>query len=370
MLELKPRPLGSKVLGSSLDGSSSIDIDSKSLSASSSAFSHLAGGRQLASPPPLTPPVIRAAPPSAPWGRGRRMLTELAIADLVLVHATLLWLAGSALGPVPATACPCSSEASASAAAAAAATTTMTTTSAPSPAPVAVAKRVVVKNGTFACDLSVADFGAVGDGAADDTASLQAALDFAAGSPGGRGGLTVCMPAGLYATSATLVVGPGVSLRGDGLGANPTQPDLASGSVIGYCGGGFAVELRSAHLVSSCWEQKGRAALTTNAPVGLTCWELRFFQTSFADKARLEGLVVATTFGCADPSAALGGVLVNGSTGGGVESAVLREVLIFRFTGGSGLSLIAEKGAGMPQKTGRTHTLSRCGHGRSHTQGS
>lgn len=55
---------------------------------------------------------------------------------------------------------------------------------------------------------NVLDFGAVGDGVADDTAAIQAALDAAP---------SVYFPAGTYLTSATLVVNTGnQSLIGDG----------------------------------------------------------------------------------------------------------------------------------------------------------
>ena len=163
-----------------------------------------------------------------------------------------------------------------------------------------------MKNGT-SCDISVLDFGAIGDGVSDDTSALQGAINAASVL-----GKVVCFPAGLYATSHTLLVPAGVSLRGEGMGTNPRAPNLASGSIIGYCGTGYAVELRNAH------------------------------------NAVLEGLVVATTFGCPDPAAALGGVLLNG-TGpvGGVESATLRNVFIFRFWGGAGLTLLAESGGGV-----------------------
>jgi hypothetical protein len=72
--------------------------------------------------------------------------------------------------------------------------------------------------------VSVKDFGAVGDGVTDDTAAIQAALDYAATfvvnnaneESQQSGGLTVYAPRGTYKISDTLVVAPGVSLVGDG----------------------------------------------------------------------------------------------------------------------------------------------------------
>ncbi len=64
---------------------------------------------------------------------------------------------------------------------------------------------------------SVKDFGAVGDGVADDTTAIQAALDAVAG----RGGGTVLVPAGTYAvapsgTTAWLKVGSDTTVQGAG----------------------------------------------------------------------------------------------------------------------------------------------------------
>ncbi len=56
--------------------------------------------------------------------------------------------------------------------------------------------------------LSVKDFGALGDGVADDTAAIQSALN--ACRPGG----IVYLPVGEYLTSAPLFVPPGVTLHG------------------------------------------------------------------------------------------------------------------------------------------------------------
>jgi len=59
--------------------------------------------------------------------------------------------------------------------------------------------------------VSVLDFGAVGDGVADDTAAIQAALTAGAGK-------VVLLPAGRYLVTSTLLMTAGTTLRGDGSG--------------------------------------------------------------------------------------------------------------------------------------------------------
>lgn len=67
--------------------------------------------------------------------------------------------------------------------------------------------------------ISVKDFGAVGTGAVDDTAAIQAAIDYATSlstSPPNRGAV-VTFPPGQYLCTATLMIrGSRIALRGDG----------------------------------------------------------------------------------------------------------------------------------------------------------
>src|SRR5207253_333871 len=58
------------------------------------------------------------------------------------------------------------------------------------------------------------EYGAVGDGATDDTLAFQAALN-AVNNSGGVGGGVVYVPSGAYAFSNTLAIPPGVTLQGD-----------------------------------------------------------------------------------------------------------------------------------------------------------
>lgn len=57
-------------------------------------------------------------------------------------------------------------------------------------------------------------YGAVGDGATDDSGAFQAALN-AVSNPGGVGGGVVFVPSGTYAFSNNIAIPPGVTLQGD-----------------------------------------------------------------------------------------------------------------------------------------------------------
>jgi hypothetical protein len=83
--------------------------------------------------------------------------------------------------------------------------------------------------------VSVKDFGAVGDGVADDTAEINAAL--------ASGAKMVYIPAGTYKVSATLNVPVNVSIVGDGPNASiidgsaATYANLTSGYHINVAAG-------------------------------------------------------------------------------------------------------------------------------------
>lgn len=90
--------------------------------------------------------------------------------------------------------------------------------------------------------VSVKDFGAVGDGVADDTAAIQAAVDFMTLKPGGQ----VLFPVGAYLTTATINVpdgtGNSINLVGESyqrfsqFGGSSIIADHSAGPVIRFSG--------------------------------------------------------------------------------------------------------------------------------------
>lgn len=84
--------------------------------------------------------------------------------------------------------------------------------------------------------VSVKDFGAVGNGVADDTAAIQAAI--ASVSAAGRG--TVFLPAGIYLVSNTIsITASNVFIRGDGMwNTIITRNSTAFSDTIRFKGGG------------------------------------------------------------------------------------------------------------------------------------
>nr|WP_237179003.1 S-layer homology domain-containing protein [Paenibacillus sp. MMS18-CY102] len=81
-------------------------------------------------------------------------------------------------------------------------------------------------------DYNARDFGALGDGATDDTESLQLAIDAA----GNNGGGVVFLPDGIYRVNGNLIIPTGVTLRGDW--ANPeSQVGAVRGTVLASYGG-------------------------------------------------------------------------------------------------------------------------------------
>ena len=67
--------------------------------------------------------------------------------------------------------------------------------------------------------VSVMDFGAKGDGVTDDTAAIQAAVNYAA-SLSGSPRMTVFIPPGNYKTSASIVLASNVQIKGAGRGVS------------------------------------------------------------------------------------------------------------------------------------------------------
>lgn len=83
--------------------------------------------------------------------------------------------------------------------------------------------------------------GLAGDGKTDDTAIIQKAINRAAQN---LSRATVVLPRGTFLITKTLRVKAGVTLVGQGYGSSPLQIKFdASGSVLAYCGDGYAVKL-------------------------------------------------------------------------------------------------------------------------------
>jgi len=158
------------------------------------------------------------------------------------------------------------------------------------------------------------DFGVVGDAMADDGPALQAAIDSAASSSSddlGGGGI-VLLPAGTFRTSVPLVVPGGVSLAGMGYGSSPLALKFdAGGSVVAYCGPGYAVELIG-H--------------------GSSLRDMAVYNWRYGP-------------GCIDVVAS-GGILVDANAKL-IESVTLSNVLIYSFLGGTGLELRARNAGGI-----------------------
>jgi len=79
--------------------------------------------------------------------------------------------------------------------------------------------------------VNVRDFGAVGDGVADDTAAIQAAIDFVAADGGG----SLMFGSQTYKISAPLVIGGKVNLVGSGAG-RVFQPIQAAATTLAWYG--------------------------------------------------------------------------------------------------------------------------------------
>lgn len=99
-------------------------------------------------------------------------------------------------------------------------------TPSPTPLTAAVCTRWDQALASLSSSVNVKDFGAQGDNASDDTASIQAALNSVA-----TGGGTLVFPAGTYLLSSALTVKPAVVLRG--MGDNVTV--LKQTSTTAHC---------------------------------------------------------------------------------------------------------------------------------------
>lgn len=118
--------------------------------------------------------------------------------------------------------------------------------------------------------VSVKDFGAVGDGVADDTAAFTAALAAAD---------VVFVPSGTYAVSQIVLTGSGSSpiygktIRGDGLGVSTIRGTVAGTSIIRYgTAGGWVDEANlQGYRAYYCGLENIRLDATANYTYGIEC---------------------------------------------------------------------------------------------------
>jgi len=102
----------------------------------------------------------------------------------------------------------------------------------------------------------VTSYGAEGDGATDDTAAIQSAIDAAIANNGG----TVYLPRGTYIISDELVVGDSITIRGDGRDATTIRTDQ-QGSGASFPGTMITgTDVANFHLESVSMEGPGENA--------------------------------------------------------------------------------------------------------------
>jgi hypothetical protein len=154
-----------------------------------------------------------------------------------------------------------------------------------------------VTNGNFG--LNVKDFGATGDGVADDYQEFKAVLDSAE-----KTGAKVLVPAGTYRLSKTLILRDGVTLLGEGMGSDPLQTPF-NGSLLLYEGNGYGIKVEG-------------------------------------HNAGVRDIVVRDN----SNGSANGGISVT-ANGRLVENVNLSNVLISNFIGGTGLRLFAKNAGGI-----------------------
>jgi hypothetical protein len=80
--------------------------------------------------------------------------------------------------------------------------------------------------------INVLDYGAVGDGVADDTVAIQAALDAVASKSASSIGGTVFLPSGRYLITAPLGISLGTSILGETSGLVGIAPSPNSGTTF------------------------------------------------------------------------------------------------------------------------------------------
>lgn len=108
-----------------------------------------------------------------------------------------------------------------------------------------------------------ADNGAIGDGIADDTAAIQAAINKASGVRG----LSVFFPTGVYKLTSTLTMPSGsnnLSLIGADRGSVALNPNFASGDCIQLLSGSDMITIRDLSIIQGATTKTSGAGINTN----------------------------------------------------------------------------------------------------------
>lgn len=149
--------------------------------------------------------------------------------------------------------------------------------------------------------LSVKDFGAIGDGVTDDTAAIQAAEDYLAAN--GKG--TLLFPSGMYKISSTLTkratdvlwVGEGVGQQhdagaGDDFASGLTWAGAAGGTMIDFAPatGASARRISGGGVICLGLYGRGVAAIGLSAK-SITCCDIDIYIEDFTSQGLLTGVV-------------------------------------------------------------------------------
>ena len=149
--------------------------------------------------------------------------------------------------------------------------------------------------------VSVKDFGAVGDGVADDTTALQAALNAGAGK-------SVYLPAGTYNTSAQLVVSSNTSFYGDGnTSVINVQPTASTTTVNNGIYAGATLDSRTGITISRlkvlgtnevAISSAGPPPVTTAYARGITCEKSNFLTIQDCEIVKFGNGIVVSSQNC------------------------------------------------------------------------
>ena len=121
--------------------------------------------------------------------------------------------------------------------------------------------------------VSVKDFGAVGDGVADDTTAIQAAINAFRPSSGSdpQTGVTVYIPKGTYRVTVPIKTYSGINIKGDGAGSVLLADNALTGQILELASFDVSTQYRYASVknlaftgTANVWAIKSTASLVLN----------------------------------------------------------------------------------------------------------